>query len=42
MPGGSTKSAFDRGGVIGKSEGPSLSVSFEGDADTLADEDLRG
>ena len=42
MPGGSTQSALNRGFMLGKSEGPSLLVTSEGDSDGLADEDLRG
>ena len=42
MPGGSTQTALNRCFTLGKSEGPSLFVSFEGDSDGLADEDLRG
>ena len=42
MPGGAPQSALNRRFTTGKSEGPSLLVTSEGDSDGLADEDLRG
>ena len=42
MPGGAPQSALNRGFTMGKSEGPSLLVTSEGDFNGLADEDLRG
>ena len=42
MPGGAPQSALNRRFTMGKSEGPSLLVTSEGDSDGLADKDLGG